>query len=288
MLAIKHILFPVDFSERTCGAALFVNAMARRFHADVTLLNVANPIPYVGLEPPYPSAIYDDSELKADIQRRLEDALVKELADVPVQRIAEVGEPSAVITCFAQTRGIDLIMMPTHGYGPFRRFLLGSVTAKVLHDAECPVWTGAHMEQRPALGHVGCKAVLCAVDGTLRSGPVISWAADFAKRAGATLRLVHVVPAIEGWPERQFDREYEDNLRTKARTEIERILERLGIDTPLCVVAGSVAAAVRDEAGGHGADLLVIGRGAGHEGLGRLRMHAYGIIREAPCPVISV
>jgi hypothetical protein len=30
---------------------------------------------------------------------------------------------------------VDLIMMPTHGVGTFRSFLVGSVTAKVLHDA---------------------------------------------------------------------------------------------------------------------------------------------------------
>jgi len=40
-------------------------------------------------------------------------------------------------------------MMPTHGLGGFRRFLLGSVTAKVLHDADCPVWTGVHLERAP-------------------------------------------------------------------------------------------------------------------------------------------
>ena len=39
-----------------------------------------------------------------------------------------------------------VILMPTHGYGPFRRFILGSNTAKVLHDADCPVWTGVHLE----------------------------------------------------------------------------------------------------------------------------------------------
>jgi nucleotide-binding universal stress UspA family protein len=36
-----------------------------------------------------------------------------------------------------------LIMMPTRGYAPFRSLLLGSVTAMVLLDAPCPVWTGA-------------------------------------------------------------------------------------------------------------------------------------------------
>jgi len=33
-------------------------------------------------------------------------------------------------------------MLPTHGRTPLRRFLLGSVTAKVLHDRTVPVWTG--------------------------------------------------------------------------------------------------------------------------------------------------
>ena len=36
--------------------------------------------------------------------------------------------------------------MPTHGFGPLRRFLLGSVAAKVLHDAQCPVWTSVHTD----------------------------------------------------------------------------------------------------------------------------------------------
>ena len=36
--------------------------------------------------------------------------------------------------------------MPTHGLGKLRRFILGSVTAKVLHDLEAPVLTGAHVE----------------------------------------------------------------------------------------------------------------------------------------------
>jgi hypothetical protein len=38
---------------------------------------------------------------------------------------------------------MDLIVTPTHGYGLFRRFLFGSATLKVLHDAACPVWTAS-------------------------------------------------------------------------------------------------------------------------------------------------
>ena len=59
------------------------------------------------------------------------------------------GEAASRIVAFAKSHDIDLIMMPTHGLGPFRRFLIGSITAKVLHDAHCPVWTGVHMEAAP-------------------------------------------------------------------------------------------------------------------------------------------
>jgi len=57
---------------------------------------------------------------------------------------------------------------------------------------------------------------------------------------------------------------------------------------PLCVAVGDVAGAVREEAERHNSDLLIIGRGALHGTMGRLRTHAYGIIRHAPCPVLSV
>jgi nucleotide-binding universal stress UspA family protein len=54
------------------------------------------------------------------------------------------------------------------------------------------------------------------------------------------------------------------------------------------VAVGEVASAVREEADRHNSDLIVIGRGVLHERLGPLRTHAYGIIRQAPCPVLSV
>ena len=42
MPRIKHILFPVDFSERSDGAAPFVAAMAAKYDAQVTLLTAAH------------------------------------------------------------------------------------------------------------------------------------------------------------------------------------------------------------------------------------------------------
>ncbi len=288
MLAIKHILFPIDFSERCCGAAPFVRAMAQRFGARITLMSVVSPFWQAASGDLSGAALVDMDELKRDLEFRLRDAFVKEFAGLAVDRVAEIGDPAETITRYAHTQGPDLIMLPTHGYGPFRSLLLGSVTAKVLHDALCPVWTATHVEDPPALHHVAGRNVLCAIDATPRSSPLIEWAAEYARNTGASLRLVHAVSGIQGWPDRQLDREFEETLRIQAREAIDKLQKSVGVAAPLCVAVGEVAGAVREEAERHNSDLIVIGRGLLHEKLGRLRTHAYGIIRQAPCPVLSV
>ena len=50
---------------------------------------------------------------------------------------------------------------------------------------------------------------------------------------------------------------------------------------------GDVAHAVCGYATSVGADLVVIGRGKDRQ-MGRLRTNAYGIIRQSPCPVLSI
>jgi nucleotide-binding universal stress UspA family protein len=288
MLNIKHILFPLDFSARCCGAVAHVDAFAKRFGSKVTLLSVAQPVFAAGMGDPGGPVIIDTDEILNELRQRLDGALFKEFAHLRVDRVTDMGDPSSVIVDFAKKNNVDLIMMPTHGYGPFRSLLLGSVTAKVLHDATIPVWTGAHMEDPPSLQHLPVRAVLCAIDGTPNSVGLVKWAAQIGKDFGASLRVVHVIHGIEGWPTRQVDRQFEEDMRLEARKAIEKVQEAAGVVAPLCVAVGNVAEGVREEARRHGADLIVIGRGVLHETLGRLRTHAYGIIRNSPCPVISV
>jgi nucleotide-binding universal stress UspA family protein len=288
MLAIRHILFPIDFSERSCGAAPFVRAMTERFDARITVMSVISPFWQAASGDLAGTMLVDMDEIKRDLENRLKGAFVKEFAGLTVDRLAEIADPAEAITRLAHAEGVDLIMMPTHGYGPFRSLLLGSVTAKVLHDAQCPVWTATHIDEPPALGHLAGRNVLCAIDATPASVPLMQWAAEYARKCGGTMRLVHVVSGIQGWPERQMDREFEEGLRVQAREAIGKLQNAAGVTAPLCVAVGEVAGAVREEAERHSSDLIVIGRGMLHETLGRLRTHSYGIIRHAPCPVLSV
>jgi nucleotide-binding universal stress UspA family protein len=274
MQNIQHILFPIDFSERCCNVVPFVASMARRYSAKVTLLGIVQPFYYAAMGDPGAAVVVDLEELLQDLKIRLDSSLTQELAGLRVERVAQLGDPARVITDFAHTQDVDLIMMPTHGYGPFRRLLLGSVTAKVLHDTECPVWTSAHTAEAPPRAHSACASVLCAVDGTPDSVALIKWAGEFSKDAGATLRLVHVVSGME--PPQDV------------REAIDRLEASAGVDAPICVAGGNVAETICDEARRHDADLIVIGRGVLNETLGRLRTHAHAIIRQAPCPVLSV
>ena len=196
-----------------------------------------------------------------------------------------MNQPALVISEYARKEHVDLIMMPTHGHGPFRRLLLGSVTAKVLHDAECPVWTDVHEER--SLMRAGCNAVLCAVDCGLEAVTSIQWAAEFASSYGAQLTLVHAIPALAG-PTPAADRRFRKYLADHARAHIDDLQQKAGTTARVCVEGGKIAETVRNAALQHAADLIVIGQGCLHETLGGLRSNAYAIVRESPCPVVRV
>jgi len=283
---IKHILFPIDFSDRCNTGVSFVEEMARRNGAKVTLISVAHTYFAGGLEVTTP--MIDPQLILDDVKVQLDHTFTTDFAGITVDRVAMLGDPAAEIVDFIAANKVDLVMMPTHGYGPFRQLLLGSVTSKVLHDSHVPVWTAAHTSEAADRTHTAMRRVLCAVDTNPASIELMRWAAALCKNLGAALRLVHAVPSIEAWPERQMDQEFEETLRENSRRTIQNLERAADIDVPVCVGAGTVPDVVRQEALQHGSDLVIIGRGALQETLGRLRTHAYGIIRNAPCPVLSV
>ena len=283
---IKHILFPFDFSAQASQVAPFVRALASRFSASITVLSVVPPTFEVMPAGMGVRAGEDVSDWTGALQSRLDQALITELAGVPVERIADAGDPGFRITDFAHSHGVDLIMMPTHGLGLFRSLLVGSATSKVLHDARCPVWTAAHAEQQRAGGLP--KTILCAVDGSAASGALLTWAADFSTRVGAALKLLHVVGSITDWPSLERERALQEQVRQAAQTAIMSLQASAGVHAPLRVAVGDIVATVTEHAREENADLILIGRGSLQSALGRLRTHAYGIIQRSPCPVLSV
>jgi nucleotide-binding universal stress UspA family protein len=286
MPTIKHILFPFDFSTHGLLAVPFVRAIASRFGAKITLFSV---LPPNWIAPPVGMGAFvaaDEPELKDELQTRLDRELLNEFDQLTVSRVASYGDPAFKITEFAHENAVDLIMMPTHGSGSFRNLLLGSVTAKILHDTHCPVWTATHAEEQGSPDVP--RTVLCAIDGTPETVPVLKWASEFSQRMGAALKVLHVVLPISDWLALPTERELQEQARKEARLKIESLLKSAGVDAPLRVAVGKIAPTVDEEARQEDANLVIIGRGSSQSTLGRLRTHAYGIIQQSPCPVLSV
>jgi nucleotide-binding universal stress UspA family protein len=292
MPGFHHILCPVDFSERSKAIRPYVKAFAKRFHAKLTLLNAIEvPPPDVyGIDQSFP-VMFDFPTLEPLLRKRLEnyfdsaEAAPSE-ATSEVTRVVQLGDPAVTIADYAREQQVDLIMMPTHGYGRFRSLLLGSVVSKVLHDVDCPVWTAPHVEDPGLLHHLECRSILAAID--FGQADVIRGAAELAREFGASLRLVHAVPGAARTPGETGGDEFRLFLLSSAREEIAKLQSQAGTALDVSVVAGPVGTVARKVALEYDSDLLVIGRGVMHQTFGRLRTESYSLIRESPCPVLSL
>jgi nucleotide-binding universal stress UspA family protein len=285
MPTIRHILFPLDFSAAGMAAVPYLRALANQFHAKVTVLSVVPPawVSPPGLIPP--PAGSNPVALQEALQEHL-DKLTIDGLELPPARLTALGDPALKIAEFTRDNAVDLVMLPTHGHGLFRGLLLGSITSKVLHDVHCPVWTAAHAEKQhaPPLP----QKILCALDGSEKSAALAKWAFDFSRQVGASLQFLHVVRTISDWLSFESEQALQEELRAESRGRIEASLKSAGLDLPLRVAVGEIVQTIAEDARQEGADLIVLGRGAMHETLGRLRTHAHGIIQRSPCPVLSV
>jgi nucleotide-binding universal stress UspA family protein len=292
MASLSRILVPVEFSPRCEMAARHAKALAAHFHAEITLLHVVVPVVAYGApEALAYSAALDVAEDRAALAKaHMDNFLPREFGVLTVERVIREGDPAQGIVACAAERQSDLIVLPTHGYGPFRRFLLGSVTAKVLHDATCPVWIGPHLEKAPAEGEMRLRQVVCGVDLGPESAAVLKWAGELAHEFNAHLTVVHAIPEstvhLEGV---YFDPDFRVQVANAARVQIEGLMAEAGAQGNIVFEAGAPADALAAAASGLHADVVVIGRKGHHTGvLGRLRTHSYAIVREAPCPVAAV
>lgn len=291
MPGFRHILFPTDFSERSRAFRPLVQLVARQFQAKLTVFH-AVPIPsgdYGDLAGLFPS-MTDIAMLEEKIDGVLEEFFSgADAAGIPeFDRETALGDPAVTIADYARAQGVDLIMMTTHGRGRFRNLLVGSVASKVLHDAECPVWTATHGEDPALLGNLGIKNILAAVDLAPDQTEVVSRSAELAKEFGASVRLLHAVPAAEHAPGDTGGGEFASFLLRSAREQIDRLQREAGTNFEVLVRPGNVAQAIRDAALETQADLVVLGRGRVREAFGRLLSRTYDIIGASPCPVLSL
>jgi len=279
MLPFRKILFPVDYSEPCQAIVPYVSEMQQRFSAELSLVHA-----YGAEALAYSSLPITDLQLpeqaRSIMDERLREFAQTNFPGLRANVFIEVGEPGAVIESVVRHQGADLVMLPTHGRAPLRRFLLGSVTAKVLHDLTVPVWTGHPLR-------IPYASMLAAIDTSDEAEAVIRAAAALAASYQAKLSLAYVLEMPPISMETAFGN-YHDDFIKAADARIVDLKKRAGVTAPHTILEGPVADAIHDQALHVGADLIVIGRGLVYGAVSRMWSHAYPIIRHAPCPVLSI
>ncbi|MEN8235031.1 MAG: universal stress protein [Actinomycetota bacterium] len=145
---VSHVLVAVDGSSHADRALDFASDLAVRYEADLTILNVVS---YASTVPLALGAYAELEGLYAESRSVLQTAgekIVESAAErarrLGVERITtavELGSPAQTICETAHATRADVVVMGRRGLGDFSGLLLGSVSHKVAHSADCTVIT---------------------------------------------------------------------------------------------------------------------------------------------------
>jgi nucleotide-binding universal stress UspA family protein len=107
--------------------------LARKFGGSMRVIGVDTPVPAAGA-----AAAAQASQSHADFQSQLQDAVAALDPGLRALPVFERGDPVRTLLEAAET-GLDLLVLGSRGFGPVMRLLIGSVSARVIRGAACPV-----------------------------------------------------------------------------------------------------------------------------------------------------
>lgn len=134
---MKKILAPIDGSQNSLEALKSAKDMAEKFGAELVIINVQKPASFDS-----PDAVDEDMSVLEERAKKILDKGLEVVKDTSVKVRSEMvccGDPADQIIYFADQEDADLIMMGSHGLSGVKRFLIGSVSNKVLQHSSKPV-----------------------------------------------------------------------------------------------------------------------------------------------------
>lgn len=183
-----QVLFPTDGSETARAAFDYALDVATAHDATLRVLNVAD------------TTQTSTTRIAGDVVDVLEregtdivDDAARLASDRDLTVLTDVyqGHPAETIVEYADTYDVDLVVMATHGRSGLKRYLLGSVTEKVVRTATTPVLTVTPSEHDELT--YPCREILLPTDGSRCADLALSEAIELAKATDARLHLLSVV-----------------------------------------------------------------------------------------------
>jgi nucleotide-binding universal stress UspA family protein len=303
MVSIRRILCPVDLSEHSRHALDHALAIARSHDSAVTVLHVSPLMPVAAYAPMsgMPAYVGLTPETRQALMRSLEEfAAGGQPSVASTLEIAE-GEPAAVIVAAADEIAADLIVLGTHGRSGFERWVLGSITEKVLRKARCPVLTVPTRARNAAAEIVAFGHIVCAVDFSDCSMHGLDYAIALAEEARAALSVIHVIELPPDIPRELHEtvmlgprnrHEYIALAEEEGRARLTDAVHdqvRAGLTVDTVLGAGKPYREILRVAAEHHADLIVVGV----HGRGAIDRMFFGsttqhLVRQATCPVLTI
>ena len=280
---LDDVLVPTDGSECAATAVGYASDLANTYGATVHTLCVADARTLENA--PHRERI---REQRADLAERT--CAEFTAAGVQARQVVRTDVPHRAILEYATEAGIDLIVMGTHGRTGVERYLLGSVTEKVVRLSDVPVLTITSMAEDAVT--YPYEDVLVPTDGSDGANAATDLAVDVASTYGARLHALSVVDTMAMGLDVRSDA-VADRLEVEARRAVETV-ERRAADTAVSatettVEHGTPHRAIRSYVEANGIDLVVMGTHR-HSGLERylLGSVAEKTVRTSLAPVATV
>ena len=149
-MVLKKILVPTDFGPSSAVALQHGRDLASSFGATLHVMHAIGDLVTMTTMPPtyVPDMTQALKEREADARTRLRRMLATNAPETKrTEIVVSAASPARAIVEYAESHGIDLIVMGTHGRNAITQLLLGSVAEKVVRSAPCPVLTVRHAER---------------------------------------------------------------------------------------------------------------------------------------------
>ena len=196
----RSILVPLDGSKLGASVLPVAIHLARRHSAQLELITIeiTRPTMVIGLSLHDVTAagVKDQaSEYLAEVAER-----IGEVYAAPVKQTVRRGYARAAPTLleYAEEEGIDLIVLATHGYGPLKRFWLGSVADAIARESRIPTLLVRPEEDRKVDLHVEptFKRILIALDGSAAAATILEHARSVGDQNAEYILLQAVPPVV--------------------------------------------------------------------------------------------
>ncbi len=291
------ILVPTDGSEHAERAARHASRFARVFDGDLHLLGVADVVSEAG---PFDAGGVDPEHLdvfESDAERRVEETEAAIEGSVTPTVAVRTGTPGEEIVEYAAEVGADLLAMGTHGRTGIQRYVLGSVTERVLRLAEVPVFT-VRADDRGGPDEA-IEEVLVPTDGSICAAAAVDHGINLAGVADARVHALSVVDEPSSpemgvgpgglEPARDDIRKTLEERASDAVASVATAAETADLAVTTAVQYGHTSQELLAYVDDAEVDLVVMGT-QGRTGLSRylLGSTTERVVRHAPVPVMAV